>query len=93
MQKRVQLAKIAPLFNRCVILETNEISFHGHPKPLNTPKGVSRKSLAAYYFTKERPADELANDHETIYVNTTGVSGEVKIIKSGFRALLERLFK
>lgn len=42
---------IPPSFNRLVIFNTNKISFHGHPKPLNTPPNVTRKSLALYYYT------------------------------------------
>ena len=89
--KKELLEKIAPSFNRCVIFETNEISFHGHPKQLNTPSGVNRKSLATYYYTKNRPAIETAGEHNTIYVNTEGTSGKVKRFKSGVKALLERI--
>jgi Rps23 Pro-64 3,4-dihydroxylase Tpa1-like proline 4-hydroxylase len=87
------IGKYAPTFNRCVIFETNEISFHGHPKPLKTPEGVNRKSIATYYYTKTRPADEIAQDHNTIYVNTEGVSGQVKRFSSGVKAFLERINK
>ncbi|TAH18014.1 MAG: 2OG-Fe(II) oxygenase [Cytophagales bacterium] len=93
METKQQLAYVAPLFNRCVIFETNEISFHGHPKPLNTPEGISRKSLAAYYYTKERPNTEIAQDHNTIYVNTEGTDGLFKNLKSGVKALVERVTK
>lgn len=41
---------IAPLFNRCVIMETNERSFHGYAK-LELPQGVTRKSVAAYGYS------------------------------------------
>lgn len=91
MEAKKQLAYVAPLFNRCVIFETNEISFHGHPKPLSTPEGISRKSLAAYYYTKERPNTEIAQDHNTIYVNTEGTDGLFKNLKSGAKALVERI--
>ncbi len=87
------LGKFAPLFNRCVIFETNEISFHGHPRPLNTPDGVNRKSLATYYYTKTRPDKEVAGEHNTIYVNTEGVTGQVKRFNSGVKAFLERINK
>ena len=45
--------KIGPLLNRCVIFSTDPTSFHGHPDPMTCPPGVTRKSLALYYFTQE----------------------------------------
>ena len=50
--------EIPPLFNRLVVFITNKRSLHGHPKVLNTPPGVTRKSLALYYFTSRPAADE-----------------------------------
>jgi Rps23 Pro-64 3,4-dihydroxylase Tpa1-like proline 4-hydroxylase len=91
--KRDLLGKFAPTFNRCVIFETNEISFHGHPKPLRTPQGVNRKSIATYYYTTTRPENEIAEEHNTLYVNTEGLSGQVKRFNSGVKALLERINK
>ena len=46
--------KISPNFNRCVIFRTDTKSFHGHPKPLNAPEDVYRKSIALYYYTVEK---------------------------------------
>ena len=91
MGKKKQLAAIAPTFNRCVIFETNQVSFHGHPKPLATPAGITRKSLAAYYYTATRPATEIAQERNTLYVNTEGTGGVLKNLKSAFRAALERV--
>ncbi len=48
--------KIAPLLNRVVVFNTDEDSFHGLPEPLNCPAGITRKSLALYYFTEEEVA-------------------------------------
>ncbi len=45
--------KILPVFNRAVIFNTTEDSFHGHPEPLECPRFMTRKSIALYYFTKE----------------------------------------
>lgn len=92
MEKEVMVERIAPLFNRMAMFETNEISFHGHPVPLNTPRGVSRKSLAVYFYTRTRPDREVATDHNTIFVNTAGISGKIKTLLSGLKALKERLF-
>ena len=45
--------KIEPLFNRCVIFNTDADSYHGFPDPMTCPEGVTRKSIALYYFTEE----------------------------------------
>lgn len=92
-KNRVLMDKIAPGFNRCVIFETNEISYHGHPKQLNTPPEINRKSLATYYYTKTRPESELAKEHSTVSINTEGVSGQVKRLGAGVKAFLERINK
>lgn len=46
--------KIAPLFNRAVIFNTDADSFHGFPEPIQCPEGMTRKSIALYYFTEEK---------------------------------------
>jgi len=43
--------RIAPLFNRCVVFNTNKDSYHGHPDPLSAPEHLTRKSMALYYYT------------------------------------------
>jgi len=50
--KRCERA-IAPVGNRVVIFTTDVDSFHGHPEPMECPDGVSRRSLALYYFSVE----------------------------------------
>lgn len=59
--------RVAPLAGRCVIFSTTRDSFHGHPKPLACPEGVTRKSLALYYYTHGRPADEDPSEHKTLW--------------------------
>jgi Rps23 Pro-64 3,4-dihydroxylase Tpa1-like proline 4-hydroxylase len=60
-------AKILPLFNRLVIFGTTDFTYHGHPEPLACPAGMTRKSLALYYFTNGRPAEEISGDHTTLF--------------------------
>jgi len=55
------------VFNRCVIFNTTDFSFHGHPDPLTCPEGRTRKSLAMYYYTNGRPAEEISGDHSTLF--------------------------
>lgn len=50
--------KVLPILNRAVIFGTGKDSWHGHPDPLNTPEGVYRNSLAAYYYSEE-PGEDL----------------------------------
>lgn len=69
-------AKVAPLFNRTVIFGTTDFTYHGHPDPLQCPEGVSRKSLALYYFTNGRPAEEISAKHSTVFKERT--AGEFK---------------
>ena len=55
---------ISPIGGRCVVFETNDESWHGHPAPLACPEDVQRRSLALYYYTPEAPKAEA---HSTIY--------------------------
>jgi len=58
--------KIYPIFNRLFVFSTSEISYHGHPEPLDCPENVTRNSIALYYYTKDRP--EHSDSHSTTYV-------------------------
>jgi hypothetical protein len=60
-------AKILPVFNRVMILGTTDFTYHGHPDPLQCPEGTTRKSLALYYFSNGRPAEEINGIHSTIF--------------------------
>jgi hypothetical protein len=59
--------RVFPIANRCVIFSTTDLSFHGHPDPLQTPEGVTRRSLALYYYSAGRPEEEQSPDHSTLY--------------------------
>lgn len=43
---------VSPIINRMVIFETSEVSFHGHPRPLRVPVGLTRRSMASYYYSE-----------------------------------------
>jgi len=62
-----RLKTIAPHFNRFVVFEASENSWHGHPEPLRCPADRERLSLAVYWYTREPPPWEREY-HSTIYV-------------------------
>jgi len=58
-------AKYPPLLNHALIFTTDERSLHGFPDPQKCPQGISRKSLALYYYTVEQ--DKKFAVHSTDY--------------------------
>ncbi len=45
--------KIAPVWNRLVMFETSDKSYHGVPEIIACPPGVMRRSLATYLWTPD----------------------------------------
>jgi 2OG-Fe(II) oxygenase superfamily len=64
---KTRLKSVEPVFNRCLIFNTDDDSFHGHPDPLTTPEGLSRRSLALYYYTASDAIFDEHRFHTTIY--------------------------
>jgi hypothetical protein len=59
--------KTLPIFNRMVIFNTTDFTYHGHPDPLQCPENMTRKSLALYYYTNGRPKHETSGRHSTLF--------------------------
>ena len=59
--------EVEPIFNRMIIFESSETSWHGHPIPLDGPSGYARRSIAWYWYTLAKP-EWFENPHSTIYV-------------------------
>jgi Rps23 Pro-64 3,4-dihydroxylase Tpa1-like proline 4-hydroxylase len=58
---KICIKKIPPLFNRLIVFDSHDYSFHGLPNPLNFPPGQDRKSIILYYYTHEaRPLSQVA---------------------------------
>jgi Rps23 Pro-64 3,4-dihydroxylase Tpa1-like proline 4-hydroxylase len=61
------VVKVSPKFNRLVIFETTDTSFHGLPEPLECPENIRRKSMAIYYYSNGRPESEKSEQHSTMF--------------------------
>jgi len=71
--------KIMPAFNRCVIFNTTEYSYHGHPEPLRCPPGMTRRSLALYYYTNDGILPEQQGRHSTLFHLRPGEDTKAKV--------------
>jgi Rps23 Pro-64 3,4-dihydroxylase Tpa1-like proline 4-hydroxylase len=72
------IKSIIPLFNRAVIFDTTQNSWHGLPEPIKCPEKITRNSLAIYYLCKPRqnalergkalfaPTKDQENDQEVL---------------------------
>jgi len=45
------MQEVLPLFNRAVFLDTTQNSWHGLPRPIESPKDQCRQSMALYFLT------------------------------------------
>lgn len=64
VKRRVEA--FAPAFNRCMVFNTTQQSFHG-VSAIRCPEPVTRNSFAAFYYTEAPPADWNGRHHSTIY--------------------------
>ena len=56
------------VFNRAILFDTTQNSWHGLPQPLNCPEGIYRKSLAVYYMTD--PPEDVEPRKRALYAPT-----------------------
>jgi len=75
-----QLArKIECRFNRAVIFDTTQNSWHGLPEPLTCPAGVTRKSLAIYYVTE--PRQQVSERGKALFAPTKAQENDPVILE------------
>ncbi len=75
--------RILPKFNRCVIFNTTDSSYHGHPDPLTCPDSISRKSIALYYYSSGRPEDDAKEVFWTAHQNRPGTEDDFVVKSEG----------
>lgn len=56
---------VDPLWNRLVVFETGEHTWHGHPVPWQQ-EGYDRLSFAGYWYSEQPPAVK-AKEHSTVW--------------------------
>jgi len=62
------VTEVQPIFGRSILFHQSQLSWHGHPTPVNTPDGRTRRSIAAYYYTNGREDTAHEGDHNTLFV-------------------------
>lgn len=71
------VVEIEPLFNRAVIFDTTQMSWHGMSRMLSVPDGVYRKSLAIYYLIK--PSKKTPKNNRALFAPRENQKGDKKI--------------
>jgi hypothetical protein len=75
-----QLVKsITPIFNRAVIFDTTQNSWHGLPEPIICPEGICRNSIAVYYLCE--PRLNADNRGKALFAPTKDQEGDEEILK------------
>lgn len=69
---------IAPKYNRAVIFDTTQNSWHGLPDQLNCPESEARKSLAIYYLQK--PDYSATRRGKALFAPTEQQAGDKEIL-------------
>ena len=85
---------IAPTFNKTVLFTTTDSSYHGHPDKLNAPKGISRNSIAIYYYLSKKPSRTAR--FKRLSTKYIGVKNDLRIlnkIKSKLKKITNNFFK
>lgn len=61
---KYKVREVEPIFNRAVLFDTTQNSWHGFPEPIHPPAGKMRKSFAVYYMTDiTKTAEERYRAH------------------------------
>jgi Rps23 Pro-64 3,4-dihydroxylase Tpa1-like proline 4-hydroxylase len=73
------VTRVECVFNRAVLFDTTQNSWHGLPTPIDCPEGVYRKSMAVYYLTD--PEDSCEQRQRALYAPTPDQVGDQEILQ------------
>jgi Rps23 Pro-64 3,4-dihydroxylase Tpa1-like proline 4-hydroxylase len=73
------VTSIPTIFNRAVLFDTTQNSWHGLPEEINCPSTFYRKSLAMYYLTDID--HNIENRNRALFVPTKEQENDLEIIK------------
>jgi hypothetical protein len=78
-QPKELVTSIVPMFNRAVLFDTTQNSWHGVTEGINAPQGIYRKSLALYYLI---PTDDLSNKRQkALFSPRAEQQGDEEVLK------------
>jgi Rps23 Pro-64 3,4-dihydroxylase Tpa1-like proline 4-hydroxylase len=78
-QPKDVIKKIVPIFNRAVIFDTTQNSWHGLPDPIDCPQEVTRNSLASYYLIT--PSNTAKDRHKALFAPTEAQKNDSQVLE------------
>jgi hypothetical protein len=78
-QPGVLSKEIVPKFNRAVIFNTTQNSWHGMSRALTQPEGIYRKSIAVYYL--KDPPEDTENRGRALFAPTESQKEDPQILE------------
>ena len=76
--KKQCVKSVDTLFNRAVLFDTTQKSYHGLPTPLTCPEHYHRKSIAVYYLT-DIP-EKCSSHSKAIFIPTKDQEGDEEVL-------------
>lgn len=73
-----KVVTIDNIFNRAILFDTTQNSWHGFPTPLTCPEGIYRKSIAVYYLTD--PPEGVDPRPRALYAPTKEQENDLNIL-------------
>lgn len=74
------IKEVEPYFNRAIIFNTTQNSWHGMSRKLNVPEGVYRKSLAIYYLRE--PAEGVDTRGKALFAPREEQKGDEAVLET-----------